>query len=151
MDHSQGPISLIPLELVVLALKCLANRKVQDSHISRDAKGETSHLLMGLLRRRPKININGSAFEAFARLSLANDSQLLLERLVCVLPRNLGQNWDDIVDHWYAELWGIYPTCQVTGIVNRDCILLDNVMGGRIKSDRFERVLCAQRMRSIAG
>jgi hypothetical protein len=145
MDHYQGTVALTPLELVVVALKCLANRKVGETRIEQGGRGETSYVLMGLLRRRPKVNVDDSGFEAFARLSLANDIQLLLERLICIMPRNFGQRWDDTSDFWNAELWDIYPSCQVAGIASRDSILLDNVVGGTIKWDRFERVACAQR------
>ena len=43
---------------------------------------------MGLLRLRPKIDRTDSPFQAFARLSLANDSDMLLERLMCILPES---------------------------------------------------------------
>ena len=53
---------------------------------------------MGLLRLRPKVDSTDSAFQAFARLSLANDSDLLLERLICTLPKSPEQHWSIMDD-----------------------------------------------------
>ena len=39
----------------------------------------------GLLRQRPVVDRTDSEFQAFARLSLANDSDSLLEGLMCLL------------------------------------------------------------------
>ncbi|KAE8369753.1 hypothetical protein BDV27DRAFT_152832 [Aspergillus caelatus] len=79
IDHYEGSIILSPLELVSIALQCFPNRDTTMYY-----QGDLSYALMGLLRRRPNVNPNDSAFEAFCRLSLANDSDRLLERLLVV-------------------------------------------------------------------
>ena len=84
MDHYQGTLSLSRLELVILALMSLKERVI--SGTTKYLDGDLSYALMGLLRRRPRVDRTDSAFQAFARLSLANDSDKLLERLICVLP-----------------------------------------------------------------
>lgn len=53
---------------------------------------------MGLLRQRPHINRSDSAFQALARLSLAKDSNLLLKRLICLLPKQLDDDWRSLDD-----------------------------------------------------
>jgi hypothetical protein len=50
-------------------------------------KGGRSYALMGLVRCRPLENTKDEDFEAFVRLSLAKDSDKLLERLICLLPK----------------------------------------------------------------
>lgn len=70
---------------------------------------------MGLLRVRPQVDPTDSAFQAFARLSLANDSDMLLERLICTLPKTQDQPWWSMDDAWNSSLWDIYPQCQIAG------------------------------------
>jgi hypothetical protein len=95
---------------------------------------------MGLLRRRPKIDSTDSSFQAFARLSLANDSDLLLERLMYVLPRHIDQRWSSTEDAYGVNLWDIYPTCQIAGICENDSVLLDGAFGATIHWDKFRKV-----------
>ena len=137
MDHYEGSLILSNLELVVLALRCLSNRDVdRHSHFP----GDLSYVLMGLLRRRPRADGADSAFQAFARLSLANDSNMLLERLVCVHPKNPGQPWQCTDDAWDAILWDIYPTIQVAGVGDGDTVILDGAYGATIRWKAFAPV-----------
>jgi hypothetical protein len=140
MDHYEKSVALTPLELVVVALQCLNNRATEDWNFTPNIKGEMAYVLMGLLRTRPRANLKDSAFQAFARLSIANDSHMLLERLVCVMPKIPNQRWHDTADHWDSQLWDIYPSCQVAGIGEDDSVIIDGVVGASIKWDRFERV-----------
>jgi hypothetical protein len=41
---------------------------------------------MGLLGHRPRANPDNSQFQALARLSLASDSDRVVERMMCMLP-----------------------------------------------------------------
>lgn len=84
LDHYESSLTLSRLELVILALESLRKRVVKGT--TKFADGDMSYALMGLLRQRPQVDTTDSAFQAFARLSLANDSDRLLERLVCLLP-----------------------------------------------------------------
>jgi hypothetical protein len=59
-------------ELVTIALDCLSRRKTH-----RKFPGDVSYALMGLIRRRPAVEPRDSESMAFARLSLANDSDRL--------------------------------------------------------------------------
>lgn len=128
VDHYEGSLILTPLELVSIALQCLLRRQTDKYH-----HGDESYALMGLLRRRPTVNENDSSFEAFARLSLANDSNLLLERLICMLPPSRDLSWDQMKDAWGANLWDIDPICQVAGIVDDQTVLLDGAFGATIR------------------
>jgi hypothetical protein len=97
------------------------------------AHGDLSYALMGLLRRRPEVNMKDTNFEAFARLSLANDSNMLLERLISMLPPNRELPWHIIEDAWGAKLWDLTPTCQVSGIGDNQTVILDGAHGATIR------------------
>ncbi|KAF8251576.1 hypothetical protein K440DRAFT_475183, partial [Wilcoxina mikolae CBS 423.85] len=139
MDHFLGNLALSRLEIVVIALECLRGRKTTEGR-----KGDLSYVLMGLLRRRPKPSANDSAFQAFARLSISNDSDRYLERLICVQPTGTavkdktGNELLTARDAWGCCLWDIYPLCQVAAIGHGDSVILDGCSGAAIKWDRFE-------------
>jgi len=164
IDHFDGKINLSRLELVKITLHCLNSRGMDQKY-----DGDLSYVLMGLLRRRPKAYITDSAFMAFARLSFANDSDRLLERMVCILPKppsprpNSGRvdergrdinsparisrnvSWIALEDHWSANLWDIEPLCQVAGIgslhdLTQETIILDGCFGASIRWKGFARV-----------
>ena len=136
IDHYEGSVTLSPLELMTTALQCLQNR-----HTTEHLPGDLSYSLMGLLRQRPNVRKNDSAFQAFARLSLANDSNMLLERLICLLPQSAHNPWYSFHDHWGASLWDIYPTAQVCGIGENDTIILDGARAASIRWKSFAPVL----------
>ena len=136
IDHYEGSLTLSPLELVTVALQCLPNRNTTEY-----LKGDMSYILMGLLRQRPNIVRSDSAFQAFARLSLANDSNMLLERLICLLPRSLDDDWCSLSDAWHVMLWDIYPKVQICGLGQDDTVILDGAHGATIRWDNFVPVL----------
>ncbi|MCJ1423101.1 hypothetical protein MMC29_000982 [Sticta canariensis] len=136
IDHYEGSVILSPLELMTTALLCLQNR-VTTQYLD----GDLSYALMGLVRQRPNVHPSDSAFQAFARLSLANDSNLLLERLICLLPKSPYDPWNSLHDHWGASLWDIYPKTQVCGIGENDSVILDGVRAASIRWKSFARVI----------
>jgi hypothetical protein len=109
------------------------------------ADGDMSYALMGLLRRRPKVNQWDTDFEAFARLSLANDSNMLLERLICMLPHRRDNKWHTIQDEWGVRLWDIYPTCQIAGIGENQTVILDGAFGATIRWKSLAQVAFIRR------
>ena len=127
MDHFESSLHLTPLELVSIALEVLSWRKT-DMH----KPGDASYALMGLLRRRPQVNPKDSDFAAFARLSLANDSDQLLERLLCMHPTSPDAHWSKVEDIWGSRLWDIEPHCQIAGIVDNRTVKLDGAYGAAI-------------------
>ncbi|KAL8832585.1 MAG: hypothetical protein Q9170_004829 [Blastenia crenularia] len=136
IDHYESSVILSPLELITTALKCLEVR-----HITQHLPGDLSYSLMGLLRRRPNAQKSDSGFQAFARLSLANDSNMLLERLICLLPQSPYAPWYSFHDHWDASLWDIYPRTQVCGIGHNDTVILDGARAATIRWKSFKKVL----------
>ena len=131
--------------------RCLSptssRRKITSQHLTV-LKGDHSYALMGLLRLRPKIDRTDSPFQAFARLSLANDSDMLLERLMCILPESPVQHWSSVSDAYGVNVWDIYPTCQVAGVCDDNTILVDGAFGATIHWDKFRKVANTRRVRS---
>ncbi|KAF2183969.1 hypothetical protein K469DRAFT_739696 [Zopfia rhizophila CBS 207.26] len=157
VDHFEGNLILSQLELVTLALECLHNRET-----TQYLRGDHSYALMGLLRIRPKIDPTDSAFQAFARLSLANGSDQLLERLICVLPKSPNQPWHTMDDAWDTKLWEILPQeCSIAGVGQDDTIILDGCRAANIRWKSFAPVAynrifswkrwIAQRMLHLGG
>jgi hypothetical protein len=135
LDHYEGSLILSQLELVTIALSCLYSRKTTEY-----LPGDHSYALMGLLRVRPTVEPSDTAFQAFARLSLANDSNMLLERLMCTLPKIPEQLWSDMSDAWNVNLWDIYPKCQVAGVGHNDTVIIDGLRGANVRWKSFARV-----------
>ncbi|KAG6355994.1 hypothetical protein INS49_015379 [Diaporthe citri] len=133
IDHYLGTINLSTIELSVLTLRCLYAR-----HTTEYLRGDHAYVLMGLLRVRPPIDKMDSQFQAFARLSLANHSDKLLERYICTLPRQPNQPWWDITDAYGSQLWDIDPVCQVAAICDHDTVVLDGARGATIEWSRFD-------------
>lgn len=97
IDHFLGNINLSRVELAVLALKCLFNRKTTEY-----LPGDQAYALMSLLRQRPQIDRTDTAFQAFSRLFLANDSDRLLERYIALCSCtsiNPGMIWTTHTSH----------------------------------------------------
>lgn len=137
IEHYEGSLGLSRLELVILALRCLSDRH---DNTKRYLPGDMAYVLMGLLRQRPVVDATDSEFQAFARLSLANDSDNLLERLICVSPRYLKQDWYCTEDAFNVNLWDIQPTCQVSGVGHDNTVILDGCFGATITWDLFPTV-----------
>ncbi|KAI0809859.1 hypothetical protein GGR55DRAFT_646990 [Xylaria sp. FL0064] len=140
IDHYESSVHLTPLELVSIALECFSWRTTDQFN-----DGDISYALMGLLRRRPAVVNTDKSFEAFARLSLANDSNKLLERLICMQPTRRDAPWHQIRDAWGAKLWDIESYCQVAGIVDPQTITLDGAYGATIQWNAMEQVAFLKR------
>jgi hypothetical protein len=134
VDHFEGTLTLSRLELVTLAMECLQGRRTSQRH-----RGDQSYALMGMLRLR-KSDPTDSAFQAFARLSLLNDSDQLLERLVCMLPTERSISWATMTDQYGARLWDIEPNIQISGIGNSDTVIIDGARGANVRWESFARV-----------
>ena len=134
VDHFEGTLTLSRLELVTLAMECLHGRRT-----AQYLPGDHSYALMGMLRLR-KSDRSNSAFQAFARLSLLNDSDRLLERLVCMLPTERSKSWSTMTDQYGARLWDIEPTIQISGIGDSDTVIIDGARGANVHWEKFSRV-----------
>ncbi|KAJ5511902.1 hypothetical protein N7453_004005 [Penicillium expansum] len=140
VDHYEGSIILSPLELVTIAFQCLSTRPLKE-----ESEADIAYVLMGLLRRRPRVNLGDSAFQAFSRLSVSNDSDQLLERLICLLPKSTEQKWYVIDDIWDRNLWDVDPFCQVVGVCPGNSVVLGGAFGASIRWKSFKSVSMIRR------
>lgn len=134
VDHFESSVQLTQIELLTLGLECLRAREVKSY-----SKADVVYALMTMARLRPVPDPKKNVFEAFAQLSLLNDSNMLLERLMCVLPPGkLG--WDAVQDSWGVRLWDIFPTCQISDIAGNGAdqtVLIDGAYGASIEWSKY--------------
>lgn len=105
VNHFEGSLFLSRLQLATLAFRCLRTRSLQRGDEVHRHQGDRVYALAGLMKERPDADTTDSELQAFARLSLANDSDQLLERLICLQPKFVGQPWQEMQDAWDIPLW----------------------------------------------
>ncbi|ATZ56860.1 hypothetical protein BCIN_14g00750 [Botrytis cinerea B05.10] len=135
IDHYESSIHLTKLELISIALECLKRRQTE-----KRMAGDVAYALQGLLRQRPKVFQSDSDFQAFARLSLANDSDMLLERLLCLKPKDNRAPWHEMQDVWGAKLWDITPICQISEVVENNTVILGDAKGAMVNWEFLEAI-----------
>ncbi|KAI1813821.1 hypothetical protein GGS20DRAFT_453363 [Poronia punctata] len=135
VDHFEASQQLTLTELLTIGLECLIGRDK-----SEYMRADPVYALMTMVRRRPIPDKDESLFEAFAKLSLLNDSDSLLERLICTLPARRGEPWHKLEDFWGAKLWDIEPTVQVAAIASDESVVLDGAFGAMIEWKELNRV-----------
>lgn len=127
LEHYEGTLTLSQIEFISLALKCLQKRQT----VTR-MPADIIYALMGLLRERVPVREEQSAFEAFAHLSLANDSQKPLERLFCMRKHEENKGWHDMSDAWGAHIRDIVPICDIVGVASHDTVQIANMPAAAI-------------------
>ncbi|KAI0115586.1 hypothetical protein GGR51DRAFT_503488 [Nemania sp. FL0031] len=135
VDHFEASQHLTLTELLTIGLECLVNRETNPF-----MPADKVYALMTMVRRRPIPDENDTLFEAFAKLSLLNDSNSLLERLICILPQRRGEHWHKLEDFWGAKLWDIEPTVQVSALASDQTVVLDGGFGASIQWGELQRV-----------
>ncbi|KAF2841612.1 hypothetical protein M501DRAFT_990109 [Patellaria atrata CBS 101060] len=134
LDHFDGHVNLTRLQLIVQLLRFFLGGQTSEFYA-----GDLYYVLMGLLPYRPRVDPTDSRFQALSRVILANDSDRLLERLICKLLSTRG-HWAAVDDAWGVNLWEIYPSCQVSGVDTNDTLIVDGAFGASIRWNSFERV-----------
>lgn len=148
-EHYSNVLTLGRLELFTIALEALSDRRQNGSFSS----GDIAYALMGLLHYRIALDHSDTLFQALARLSLANDSDRLIERMVCMFPppsipqypyNPKQQEQDNLFlaltapDQYHTQLWDIEPLCQVAGVAAQDrTLILDSCRGVSIRWKGF--------------
>lgn len=137
-EHYSNLLTLSRLEIISLGLTALSNRKAG----TRWTDGDVAYALMALLRHRPRMNPTDTLFQALARLSLANDSDRIVERMVCMLPDPIKSYDTSFVleDCLGANLWDIEPLCQIAGIGERDEVMIDGCLAVSIRWKDIPRI-----------
>lgn len=143
-EHYTGLLNLSRLELITLALEALIRRQYQNPEKLQSTwtQADVAYALMALLRYRPRMDPTDSLFQALARLSLANDSDRIVERMVSMLPDPAATHHSSFVleDHLGANLWDIEPLCQVAGVSNDREIILDGCKAVSIRWKDIPRI-----------
>ncbi|KAI4257749.1 MAG: hypothetical protein LQ352_001524 [Teloschistes flavicans] len=152
-EHYSSVLTLGRLELFTIALEALANRQQNGTFY----RGDIAYALMGLLHNRIQHDQSDSLFQSLAKLSLANDSDRLIERMVCMFPppMAMAQNPSDLKhqeqenlfltltapDQYHTQLWDIEPLCQVAGVADQDqTLILDACRGVSIRWKAFPQM-----------
>lgn len=161
IDHYTNRTKLSDLQLFTFVIQALAQLTT-----GPDIEGHTTtsmaYAAMGLMSYRLTPDESDSTFQAIARLSLVNDSNQLLERLLCLWPypaeqppspggeksqasansiallRNIADQ-----DQYATHLWNIQPLCDVVGIGNDEgtpTVIMDRCRGIPIRWKNFPRM-----------
>jgi hypothetical protein len=141
-ENFSGSLSLGRLELISIGLDALSCRRTE-----RFSDADLAYALMGLLGHRPRANPTDNQFQALARLSLANDSDRIVERMMCMLPDydaphggSRHNNKFVLKDQLGANLWDIEPMCQVAGVCEGSAVVLAGCHGASIRWKDIPRI-----------
>lgn len=141
-EHYAGTLTLSRLELMSIAITALSHRVT-----SKDFTGaDMAYALMGLLHYRIEPDPSDDIFQVVARLSLANDNDRLIERLVAMFPAptdNIRKLFEVLgeVDQYNTHLWDVEPRCEVVGVGHEpNTIILNECRAVPIRWKRFPRL-----------
>jgi hypothetical protein len=141
-EHYSGTLTLSRLELIQVAIAALRSRGMTPFQ-----QGDIAYALMTLLTKRPRMDPTDTEEQALARLSLANDSDQIVERMACMdgirIPKKPG--WFNLSDDLGANLWDIEPLCQVAGVCEDGSIILDGAHGISIRWKDIPRIYFLRR------
>ncbi|CAI7635239.1 unnamed protein product [Penicillium viridicatum] len=169
INHYTNSVQLSELQLFTFAVQAMAKQTTRV-----DIKGYTTsdmaYAAMGLLSYRLNPNDSDTAFQAIARLSIVNDSNQLLERLLCLWPspknptvetlptlapagsetilRNIADQ-----DQYGTHLWDIKPLCDVVGVGEgsyEPTVIVDRCRGIPIRWKRFPRLNYAKNLTGMS-
>ncbi|PVH78988.1 hypothetical protein DL98DRAFT_516349 [Cadophora sp. DSE1049] len=150
-EHFSGLLTLSRLEILSNAIAALSDRFT--NNYAAFAKADVAYALMGLLHYRISKDPDDTLFQAIARLSLFNDSDRLIERMVCLFPdphqqiqsqSQAKRSTFELLaspDLYHTHLWDIDPLCQIVGVADEDnTVLLDNCKALHIRWKNFPRM-----------
>ena len=148
-EHYSNVLTLSRLELFSVALEALAYRSQKNAHTNADL----AYALMGLLHYRIEMRDSESLFQGLARLSLGNDSDRLVERMVCMFPKPNQQQQNLFLalverDQFRTHLWDVEPLCQIAGVGEDREVILDGCRGVSIRWKAFPRMKYRQSVSS---
>jgi hypothetical protein len=143
-EHFSGLLTLSRLEILSNAIAALGDRFLDNyqAHSSADV----AYALMGLLHYRIEKSPTDTLFQAIARLSLANDNDKLIERMISLFPNSQDDSrsaFEKLAqpDQYSTHLWDIEPLCQVVGVADEDnTVFLDGCCAMHIRWKDFPRV-----------
>lgn len=113
-------------------------------------RAERVYALMGFFEHRIHPHFKETELQALVRLSMANDNDRIVERMVSLLPPQISDTacWYAETDEWGANLWDIEPEIQVVGLTENHALVLGGCRAAAIRWKDFPSVAFATR-RSI--
>ncbi|KAG2070805.1 hypothetical protein BDR04DRAFT_1231436 [Suillus decipiens] len=105
-------------------------------------KAEQVYALMGFFEHRIQPNDDEDELKALARLSMANDTDRIIERMVSMLPLTTTPEacWYADSDIYDANLWDIVPEIQVAGVTENGALVLEGCRAAAIRWKNFPEV-----------
>jgi hypothetical protein len=103
---------------------------------------EKVYALMGFFEHRIMPDASESSNAALARLSMANDSDSIAERMIAMLPETIHDKacWYADHDAFGAKLWDIEPEVQLAGTSETEALVLDGCRAACIRWKDFPTV-----------
>ncbi|KAG2130242.1 hypothetical protein DEU56DRAFT_973459, partial [Suillus clintonianus] len=132
--HPMGPPSLAKLDMIG-----------GGSIASEAYPAERVYALMGFFEHRILPNHMEDELTALARLSMANDNDRIIERMISMLPSTITERacWYADNDVYHANLWDIIPEFQVSGVTKSGALVADGCRAAAIRWKDFPEVVCA--------
>ena len=141
-EHYAGTITLSRLELLSTAIEALSQQVTSQDF----TRADMAYAFMGLLHYRIEPDKTDDIFQVVARLSLANDNDRLIERMIAMFPapttniRNLFKMLAEM-DQYKTHLWDIEPRCQVVGVGDEpNTVILNECRAVHIRWKSFPRM-----------
>lgn len=151
-EHYSGLLTLSRLELLPSLISALASRGWTNKE---NIHSDLSYAVMGFLHYRLERNVDDTLFQSLARLSLANDNDQIVERMISVLPKPSshgnylpGKEIDNSdlfrvlshPDQFETRVHDITPLCDVVGVAHEDdTVIVDNCKAIHIRWKNFPR------------
>lgn len=139
------------LSLLKSALWRRASSKLQLLEANKEAeplfRAERVYALMGFFDHRIHPHFQENELQALVRLSMANDNDRIVERMVSLLPSRIPDTacWYAEDDEWGSNLWDIEPDIQVVGLTESDALVLGGCRAATIRWKDFPSVAFATR------
>ena len=152
-EHYSNLVTLSRLELLpsiinALAAKGWTNKTARHSDLA--------YAVMGFLHYRVERNEDDTLFQSLARLSLSNDSDQFIERMIGILPQPWARasylpgradidNSDlfrglAFPDQFGTRVHDVVPLCDVVGVAHEDdTVIVDNCKAIHIRWKNFPR------------
>lgn len=137
-EHYANVLTLSRLELLPATITALSTKKRAEFTGS-----DLAYAVMGFLHYRIERHKATTVFQNLARLSLGNDSDELVERMLCLLPKPSNKDIFETLserDEYGTFLHHITPQCQVVGVAHEDeTVILDSCRAIHIRWKDFPR------------
>ena len=101
---------------------------------------------MGFFKHRIHPDYSEDELGALACLSMANNNDRIVERMVSLLPHqiNPATRWYANDDIYGANLWDVQPEIQVAGVTENGAVVLDGCKAASIRWKDFPQVALAK-------